>query len=237
MKPDQCGYAAGGAGEGRVTEGGGERGRDPRRTLTNESVGSLNPGEHQVRIGRGSMIGAAAVTSALLMATAATPAIQSQQSEAASGIAALARMNWEVDVQHIEALLKLPGLQDNIKWQGPSSGYEAPMFGANYYATGSALGVTHISIQWQIGRFGRSSPVIFNSLSIEFAPGRCPSKDQLTLSIGVKPITGVMASPHGGASTNVTGFTISQPNGEEPVSVIYTGDNTCRIAISHNREL
>jgi len=156
----------------------------------------------------------------------------------ADAVATLAKMDWEVDIQSLSQQLKLPQLQDGIKWQAPFARYEAPMFSAYYDPVASEFGITKISIFWQIGNVKdeKGNPAIFNYLLLNMAPGRCLTAQRLTEALGAKPLSMQYPGVDGGPSSEGSTFMVPQNHGA-PIQVSYFGQNTCRLTVSHIREL
>jgi len=183
-----------------------------------------------------SLLAAAVLT--VTETSAASSANESSTVDIARAVALVAKMDWEVDVQSLSKYLRLPKLQDHMRWQGPFARYEAPFFSANYKPENSELGIKFLSISWQIGsvRDSKGNPGIFNYLLLGIAPGQCPTAQQLTQALGVKSFSSEVPGMDGGPYSESTAFIVPQNHGA-PVQVSYSTNNTCRLTISHIREI
>jgi hypothetical protein len=156
----------------------------------------------------------------------------------ARAIAELAKINGEVDVQYLSHYLRLPNLQRDLTWQGPSSESEASNFSAFYDPPDSAMGIAKVSLSRRTGGGValRGKPAEFHSLSLFLKPSFCPGESTLADAIGSKATETTMPGYDGGPSFKTKTFFVPQSAGE-PVQVSFVGENTCDLTISHVRPL
>ena len=153
-------------------------------------------------------------------------------------IAELAKINGEVDVQYLSHYLRLPNLQRDLTWQGPSSESEPSRFSAYYDPPDSALGIAKVVLLRQTGGSVtfEGKPAEFHSLLLTLKPGYCPRESALANAIGSTATETLMPGYDGGPSYKTKTFFVPQSHGA-PVQVGFLGDNTCGITISHFRPL
>lgn len=153
----------------------------------------------------------------------------------AQAVAKLARFDQEVDILALERELKLPNLNEKITWSGPFSAHSSPRFFAYYDPPASELGIKKVVIHWSVEQSPPDKPKILNVLNLELASTSCPTTTSLETALGSKPIEFSSPGYDGGPAYNTTSYTVPQRNGD-PVFVSF-GLNTCRISISHARDL
>jgi hypothetical protein len=175
---------------------------------------------------------------AALLALQQAP-LATRDGELEAAIASLTNGEREINIRYIAEALKLPELLQPSQWNANAFDWSGPVgessseFAANYLPKRSIFGITRLTIVWKFAGVGIEQGSVFNSLVLTFSPGRCPSLERLTSSLGVAPKDGFTPGLDLGSQPMKVYF-VRQPEGQA-VQVSFAKGNSCHVTIGHTR--
>lgn len=183
-------------------------------------------------------VGAAlGITALIAMRQVSAQALETDSGHViANAVAHLAKTGQEVNFREVARALKLPDLEQKIRWNGPPDSYTSQRFNAYYFPSTSELGITGVLISWSPTRSLSSQKKFLTTLELEISSSSCPTYAALEESIGGKPLQYTSPGFDGGPSYDTTSFPVPQSNGE-PGFVSFLGTNTCRITVANTRDI